>query len=154
MATASEGLSGRECRGLMAMRTDRRVGLVMGGDVALTWQAFLWQLMRFNMLQLLKNLRFHSQGQGKEMTDADILNWANNKVKSTGRNSQMDSFKYKSLSMVSSSSNFLVFVEPRVVKWSVVTKGEDDEEKKLNATYIISVARKLGCSIFLLPRTS
>ncbi|KAK9081705.1 hypothetical protein Syun_031811 [Stephania yunnanensis] len=26
-----------------------------------------------------------------------------------------------------------------------------DEEKNLNATYIISVARKLGCSIFLLP---
>lgn len=25
------------------------------------------------------------------------------------------------------------------------------DEKKLNATYIISVARKLGCSIFLLP---
>lgn len=25
------------------------------------------------------------------------------------------------------------------------------EEKKLNATYIVSVARKLGCSIFLLP---
>ena len=26
-----------------------------------------------------------------------------------------------------------------------------EEDKKLNATYIISVARKLGCSIFLLP---
>lgn len=26
-----------------------------------------------------------------------------------------------------------------------------DEEKKMNASYIISVARKLGCSIFLLP---
>lgn len=26
-----------------------------------------------------------------------------------------------------------------------------DEEKKMNATYIISIARKLGCSIFLLP---
>lgn len=26
-----------------------------------------------------------------------------------------------------------------------------DDEKRLNATYIISVARKLGCSIFLLP---
>uniref|UniRef100_A0A803R6F6 Calponin-homology (CH) domain-containing protein n=1 Tax=Cannabis sativa TaxID=3483 RepID=A0A803R6F6_CANSA len=45
--------------------------------------AFLWQLMRFNILQLLKNLRSHSQG--KEMTDADILKWANKKVKSTGR---------------------------------------------------------------------
>ncbi|KAK9155439.1 hypothetical protein Sjap_002919 [Stephania japonica] len=113
--------------------------------------AFLWQLMRFNMLQLLKNLRFHSQGQGKEMTDADILNWANSKVKGTGRNSQMDSFKDKSLSDGIFFLELLSAVEPRVVNWSVVTKGEDDEEKKLNATYIISVARKLGCSIFLLP---
>lgn len=53
--------------------------------------AFLWQLMRFTMLQLLRNLRSHSQG--KEITDADILNWANNKVKRAGRTSQMDSFK-------------------------------------------------------------
>ncbi|XP_010436678.1 PREDICTED: fimbrin-5-like [Camelina sativa] len=42
-------------------------------------------------------------------------------------------------------------VEPRVVNWSLVTNGETEEDKKLNATYIISVARKLGCSIFLLP---
>jgi len=26
-----------------------------------------------------------------------------------------------------------------------------DQEKMMNATYIISIARKLGCSIFLLP---
>jgi hypothetical protein len=26
-----------------------------------------------------------------------------------------------------------------------------DEDKKLNATYIISIARKIGCSVFLLP---
>lgn len=43
------------------------------------------------MLQLLKNLRSHSRG--KEMTDADILKWANNKVNSTGRTSRMESFK-------------------------------------------------------------
>lgn len=76
-------------------------------------------------------------------------------------------------------------VEPRVVDWSLVTRGETgnnnnnyttllcvcllivirilkrnefcywhfktEEEMMLNATYIISVARKLGCSIFLLP---
>lgn len=62
-------------------------------------------------------------------------------------------------------------VEPRVVNWKLVTKGEEglfsflfylpieinkyyiiiEEEKKLNATYLISVGRKLGCSIFLLP---
>ncbi|XP_016446607.1 fimbrin-5-like [Nicotiana tabacum] len=111
--------------------------------------AFLWQLMRFTMLQLLKNLRFHAQG--KEITDADILNWANSKVKSAGRKSQMESFKDKSLSNGMFFLELLSAVEPRVVNWSVVTKGETDEDKKLNATYIISVARKLGCSIFLLP---
>lgn len=111
--------------------------------------AFLWQLMRFTMLQLLKNLRFHSQN--KEMTDADILNWANNKVKRAKRTSQMDSFKDKSLANGIFFLELLTAVEPRVVNWSLVTKGENDEEKKLNATYIISVARKLGCSIFLLP---
>uniref|UniRef100_A0A2N9GZU7 Calponin-homology (CH) domain-containing protein n=1 Tax=Fagus sylvatica TaxID=28930 RepID=A0A2N9GZU7_FAGSY len=111
--------------------------------------AFLWQLMRFNMLQLLNNLRSHSQG--KEVTDADILNWANNKVKSTGRSSRIDSFKDKSLSNGIFFLQLLSAVEPRVVNWNLVTKGESDDEKRLNATYIISVARKLGCSIFLLP---
>ncbi|KAF5815987.1 putative mitochondrial carrier protein [Helianthus annuus] len=37
----------------------------------------------------------------------------------------------------------LCAVKKRVVNWGL--------DKKLNATYIISVARKLGCSIFLLP---
>ncbi|KAI3842041.1 hypothetical protein MKW92_001649 [Papaver armeniacum] len=111
--------------------------------------AFLWQLMRFNMLQLLKNLRFSSEG--KELTDVDILNWANSKVKKSGRQSQMESFKDKNLSNGRFFLELLSAVEPRVVNWNLVTKGVTDEEKKLNATYIISVARKLGCSIFLLP---
>ncbi|KAK9285848.1 hypothetical protein L1049_025049 [Liquidambar formosana] len=111
--------------------------------------AFLWQLMRFTMLQLLKNLKFHSQG--KEMTDVDILNWANNEVKRSGRTTHMESFKDKNLSNGIFFLELLSAVEPRVVNWNLVTKGESDEEKKLNATYIISVARKLGCSIFLLP---
>lgn len=111
--------------------------------------AFLWQLMRFNMLQLLKNLRFSSEG--KELTDVDILNWANSKVKKSGRQSQMESFKDKNLSSGRFFLELLSAVEPRVVNWNLVTRGVTDEEKKLNATYIISVARKLGCSIFLLP---
>ncbi|XP_050223937.1 fimbrin-1-like [Mercurialis annua] len=111
--------------------------------------AFLWQLMRNNMLQLLKNLRAHSQG--KEVTDADILKWANRKVLSSGRTSQIANFKDKSLSTGIFFLELLSSVEPRVVNWNLVTKGETDEEKRLNATYIISVARKLGCAIFLLP---
>ncbi|XP_010545257.1 PREDICTED: fimbrin-1 isoform X2 [Tarenaya hassleriana] len=111
--------------------------------------AFLWQLMRFSMLQLLKNLR--SRTRGKEMTDADILSWANRKVRIMGRKSHIESFKDKSLSKGLFFLELLWAVEPRVVNWNLVTNGETDDEKRLNATYIISVARKLGCSIFLLP---
>ncbi|XP_031091445.1 fimbrin-5-like [Ipomoea triloba] len=111
--------------------------------------AFLWQLMRFSMLRLLKNLRSYSQG--KEIIDTDILNWANRKVSSAGRKRQMESFKDKSLSDGMFFLELLSVVEPRVVNWTLVTKGRTDEDKKLNATYIISVARKIGCSIFLLP---
>ncbi|KAK8939691.1 Fimbrin-like protein 2 [Platanthera guangdongensis] len=111
--------------------------------------AYLWQLMRFNIMQLLKSLRFHSQG--KEMTDTDILNWANRKVKSSGRTSGIDSFKDKSISSGIFFLELLSSVEPRVVNWNLVTKGGNADEKRLNATYIISVARKLGCSVFLLP---
>ncbi|XP_058743460.1 fimbrin-2-like [Vicia villosa] len=111
--------------------------------------AYLWQLMRYNILQLLKNLRFHSRG--KEITDADILEWANSKVSSTGSQSSMNSFKDKRLSDGIFFLELLSSVQPRAVNWGLVTKGVTDEEKKMNASYIISIARKLGCSIFLLP---
>uniref|UniRef100_A0A6M2EMS2 Calponin-homology (CH) domain-containing protein n=1 Tax=Populus davidiana TaxID=266767 RepID=A0A6M2EMS2_9ROSI len=111
--------------------------------------AYLWQLMRYNILQLLKNLRFHSHG--KEITDADILQWANTKVSNSGTQSRMKSFKDKSLSDGIFFLELLSTVQPRAVNWSLVTKGVTDDEKKMNATYIISIARKLGCSIFLLP---
>ncbi|XP_074298705.1 fimbrin-5-like [Silene latifolia] len=111
--------------------------------------AFLWQLMRFSMLQLLRNLRSFSQG--REITDSDILNWANKKLKSAGKSSQIDSFKDKTLADGKFFLELLSAVERRVVNWTVVTSGETDEDKRMNASYIISVARKLGCSIFLLP---
>ncbi|XWS47148.1 hypothetical protein CRYUN_Cryun14cG0128400 [Craigia yunnanensis] len=83
--------------------------------------AYLWQLMRCNILQLLKNLRFHSHG--KEITDVDILRWANTKVSNSGGQSHMDSFKDKSLSDGTFFLELLSAVQPRSVNWSLVTKG-------------------------------
>ncbi|KAL8525970.1 hypothetical protein ACS0TY_015258 [Phlomoides rotata] len=111
--------------------------------------AYLWQLMRCSMLQLLKNLRFRSNG--KEITDAHILDWANSKVKSSGSESRMNSFKDKRLSDGIFFLELLRVVHPGSVNWSLVTEGLNDDEKRMNATYIISIARKIGCSIFLLP---
>ncbi|KAL5583515.1 hypothetical protein UlMin_015957 [Ulmus minor] len=83
--------------------------------------------------------------------DADILEWANTKVSNTGSQVRMDSFEGKSLSDGIFFLELHSAVQPSVVNWSVVTKDVTEEHKKMNASYIISIARKLGCSIFLLP---
>ncbi|KAJ0972438.1 hypothetical protein J5N97_020397 [Dioscorea zingiberensis] len=92
--------------------------------------AFLWQLMRYNILQLLKNLKFHSHG--KEITDADILKWANCKVKDSGRHSRMESFKDKKLSNGIFFLELLTSVEPQVVNWSLVTRGDSGSESTIS----------------------
>jgi plastin-1 len=56
----------------------------------------------------------------------------------------------KSLSSGQFFLDLLSAIEPRVVNWYLVTAGQTQEDKESNAKYIISVARKLGCSIFLL----
>ncbi|ESW12723.1 hypothetical protein PHAVU_008G136800 [Phaseolus vulgaris] len=126
---------------------------IAGNDIVQGYKklilAYLWQLMRCNILQLLKNLRFHSHG--KEITDADILRWANSKASSSGSQCQINSFKDKSVSDGIFFLELLSSVQPRAVNRGLVTKGITDQEKMMNATYIISIARKLGCSIFLLP---
>ncbi|CAA6659837.1 unnamed protein product [Spirodela intermedia] len=88
---------------------------------------------------------------GKDITDVDILNWANNKVKDSGRRSHIESLKDKTLSNGIFFLSLLSAVAPRAVDWTLVKSGETEDERKLNASYIITVARKLGCSIFLLP---
>ncbi|KAG5138301.1 hypothetical protein JHK82_023032 [Glycine max] len=85
--------------------------------------ALLWQLMRFTMLQLLKILR--SDSQGKEITDADILKWVNRKVKSTGRTSQIESFKaWTEASSIPRALVSIILRLPRL-KFTIVTLRKD-----------------------------
>lgn len=160
--------------------------------------------MRTSILQLLKNLRSHSKE--KEITNADILIWANNKVKESGKTSRIESFKVHRLTFtILAKLSYVVMcimlsypidsLGQKNSRWGVLywapkccteqgcwlEHGEEgggwfvsvsciycvilwsftstmsfafmvvEDEKKMNATYIISVARKLGCTVFLLP---
>ena len=42
-------------------------------------------------------------------------------------------------------------MENRIINFDYVTAGDTKENQLLNAKYAISVARKLGATIFLLP---
>lgn len=107
----------------------------------------VWQLMREHIVQTLKVL---SKG-GKDITDADIIAWANAKVKLGGKSTAMTNFKDSALRTSHFFIDLLASMRKGLINYSLVTPGNTDEEAKMNAKYAISAARKLGATIFLLP---
>jgi len=108
--------------------------------------AIIWQAMRYFILNYLKRM----SKSGREVTENDIIKWANSKVRGSGKNTQMESFKDKSLSSSLFIMDLLWSCQPDSVNYDLVTPGNTDEEKMLNAQYAISCARKMGCAVFLL----
>jgi len=105
--------------------------------------ALVWQLMRAHVLSILKGL-------GENVDEAKMVKWANERVKASGKSSTMSSFKDSTLR----NSHFFLDVLNTIkkcVNFDLVTPGESDEDALQNAKYTISIARKLGCTIFLLP---
>lgn len=97
--------------------------------------AIVWQVVRFEYLKYI--------GQQSEK---DLFNWANNLVEDESQ--RVTGFKDKSLS--TSVWYFHVFqaIAPGCVNWEIVTQGETDEDKEMNAKYAISIARMLGAVVF------
>jgi plastin-1 len=109
--------------------------------------ALVWQMMRYHTIKFLSKLTV----DGAQVTDEQIVEWANKKVAEAGRPSTMKNFKDKTLSTSLFFFDLLHAVNGDIINWDLVTGAANDEDKLLNAKYAISVARKLGCTIFLLP---
>jgi len=108
--------------------------------------AIVWQAMRYFVLNFLKNM----SKSGKEITEGEIIDWCNQKVRSAGKSSSMESFKDKTLSNSIFIMDLLYGCQPESVNYDLVTPGSNDEEKMLNAQFAISCARKMGCAVFCL----
>ena len=119
---------------------------IVDGNKKLTL-ALVWQLMRTHLIGLLASLR-QGAGGGKALTDEDIVKWANERVGEPAL--RMRDLHDKSLASGLFLIALLRSIEPRVIDNTLVCAGESDDEKKLNAKYAISSARKLGCTLFLL----
>ncbi|KAK4706017.1 hypothetical protein P7C70_g179, partial [Phenoliferia sp. Uapishka_3] len=105
----------------------------------------VWQMMRRSVLATMASLGKN----GKEVTDSDIVRWANEKVKAGGKSSTMRSFKDPNLRTGHFFLDLLDSLKPGYVDYSLVYDGKDDEECKANAKLAISIARKLGSLIFI-----
>ncbi len=118
---------------------------IMDGNKTLTL-AVVWQLMRHHVLGILKRL-----GGGQNIADAEILRWANDKVKASGKPYKMDSFKDMSLRDSHFLAALIDAVRPGTVDYALLSSGSDEQSLLLNAKYVVSLARKIGAAVFALP---
>ncbi|QPG74435.1 Fimbrin, actin-bundling protein [Brettanomyces nanus] len=107
----------------------------------------VWQLMRRNINNTLSTLAKN----GKELTDGEILSWANTEVTKGGKTNKIRSFKDSSLATGHFLLDVLHGMKPGYVDYSLVTPGNTEEERYANARLAISIARKLGALIWLVP---
>lgn len=109
--------------------------------------ALVWQLMREHVIQILKTLA----KDGKNVTDADMVKWANGMTKRAGKKTTMSSFRDPSLSTGLFFLDVMGGMKKRIVNYELVTPGQTEDDAKMNAKYAISIARKLGATLFVLP---
>jgi len=87
----------------------------------------------------------------REITDADMVKWANDMSKKGGRSSAIRSFKDGSLGNGIFLLDVLNGMKSSYVDYDLVAAGKTDEESYANAKLAISIARKLGATIWLVP---
>ncbi|PWN36179.1 uncharacterized protein FA14DRAFT_52498 [Meira miltonrushii] len=135
----------------LAKMNDMRIVGIQGADIVdgtrtLTL-GLVWQLMRLNITTTLRSL---GKG-GKGVTDQDMIRWANDVVKAHGKTSSMRSFKDPNIKNGIFFLDLLDGLRPGIVDQSLVNAGRTEDECRLNAKLAISIARKLGALIFLVP---
>lgn len=88
----------------------------------------VWQMMRRNILGTMASL---SKG-GKDVTDSEVVRWANEQVQKAGKKSAMRSFKDPGLKNAHFFLDLLDALKPNYVDYSLVYEGRTDEECKAN----------------------
>lgn len=98
--------------------------------------ATVWQICKVHYLSLIG-----------DKTEKDLVLWANEFV--GDKAPAITDFKDKvNLPDGKFLINLCAKIEPRYVNWDLLTPGESDEDKCLNAKYGITLARKLEAVIF------
>ena len=67
----------------------------------------------------------------------------------SGRSSRIRSFHDPSIAKGQFLADLLAAVQPGIVNFALIRPGDTEEEREMNAKYCVSIARKLGCFLFL-----
>ena len=108
-----------------------------------------WQLMRKDISETLSALA--TRLGKREITDAEMVKWANDMSRKGGRASSIRSFKDTSLGTGVFFLDVLNGMKSSYVDYDLVTAGRTPDDSYANAKLAISIARKLGTTIWVLP---
>ncbi|KAK8153134.1 actin-bundling protein Sac6 [Phyllosticta citrichinensis] len=109
----------------------------------------VWQLMRRDIINTISGL---AQRLGKrDLTDSDMVKWANDTASRGGRSSAIRSFKDSSLGTGIFLLDVLNGMKSSYVDYDLVAAGRTPDECYANAKLAISIARKMGATIWLVP---
>lgn len=125
---------------------------IQGADITenspMATKSVIWQLMRASLLMTLASL---SSIDGVTLTESDIVSWANKKLKRFNSKSTISSCKDPSIRTSLFFLDLIHSIVPNTVNYDLVTDGVTNSNARLNAQYAISIARKLGVTLFTLP---
>ncbi|XP_069603012.1 plastin-3 [Ranitomeya imitator] len=109
--------------------------------------AVVWQLMRRYTLNVLEDL-----GDGQKVNDDIIVNWVNKSLAGAGKSSSIQNFKDKSISTSLPVVDLIDAIQPGSINYDLVKSGTlSDDDKHKNATYAVSMARRIGARVYALP---
>lgn len=111
--------------------------------------ALVWQMLRDYTMVMLSALT--KKTKGASIKDKEIIDWANTKLRDSGKSTQIQSFNDPTLTTSAAIIDLVDAISPGSIDYSLVTPGETDEEKELNAQYAISMSRKIGARTYALP---
>jgi len=115
--------------------------------------AMVWQLMRLHTFKFLAEVQKKKFG-GAQVDEKVIMDWSNKLVATAGnvKSIQISSLNDSQLANGVYFLDILHAINPKIVDWDLVKRGEvPKEDQLLNCRYVISVARKMGATIFCLP---
>ena len=80
-----------------------------------------------------------------------VLEWVNQKLKATGKTTRIRSFRDLNITSSHPVLDLIDAIKPQSVDYGLVHEGLQDEDRLANARYAISMARKIGAKVYLLP---
>ncbi|CAN6630895.1 fimbrin [Trichomonascus vanleenenianus] len=114
---------------------------ITDGNKTLTL-GLVWQLMRRNIALTIQSL----SKNGREITDSDMLKWAHEQVRKGGKSATVRSFKDPNIASAVFLLDVLNGLKPGYVDYDLVSN-----DHYANAKLAISIARKLGALIWIVP---